>query len=101
MNQASTVPQGVIDIIHAIDAGDLSKLESLLEGGAAPTPKGSPLSPIHAAVTHFHEGQLVCDSRALKLLLEHGADPNFVDQHSGFSALEDVLAMVMPSVRVC
>lgn len=89
----STVPQGVIDIIHAIDAGDISKLNSLLEGGVTPTPKGSPLSPIHAAATHFSEGELVCDSRALQLLLEHGADPDFVDRYSGFSPLEDVLAM--------
>lgn len=93
LDQASTVPQGVIDIIHAIDAGDNSKLQSLLDGGAIPTPKESPLSPIHAAVTHLREGQLVCDSAALKLLLEHGADPNFVDRDSGFSPLEDVLAM--------
>lgn len=93
MNQASAVPQGVIDIIHAIDAGNVPKLKSLLEGGAIPTPKESPLSPIHAAATHLRDGKLVCDSEALKLLLEHGADPNFIDQYSGFSALEDVLAM--------
>jgi ankyrin repeat protein len=93
LNQGSTVPQSVKDIIHAIDAGDIPKLKSLLEGGAIPTPKGSPLSPLHAAATHLREGQLVCDSSALQLLLEHGADPNFVDQYSGFSALEDVLAM--------
>jgi ankyrin repeat protein len=93
MNQTTAAFQGVIDIIHAIDTGDVSKLKSLLDGGATPTPEGSPLSPIHAAATHLRAGRLVCDSAALKLLLEHGANPNFVDQDSGFSPLEDVLAM--------
>ncbi len=93
MSQANGVPRGVIEIIRAIDAGDLSKLKDLLEGGANPTPKGSPLSPLRAAITHFENGQLVCDDAALKLLLNHKADPNFVDQYSGFSALENALSM--------
>lgn len=93
MNQADKVPQDVIEIIRAIDAGDIARLKNLLEGGAVPTPDGSPLSPIRAAITHFRDGQLVCDSAALKLLLDHGADPNFVDQYSGFSALENALSM--------
>lgn len=90
---ANRAPDGVVAIIHAIDAGDIPKLRGLLEGGAVPTPQGSPLSPVHAAITHFRDGQLVCDDAALKLLLDYGADPNFVDQDSGFSALEDALAM--------
>ena len=89
----SQVPEDVLEIIRAIDAGDTPRLKGLLEGGAVPTPEGSPLSPFHAAITHFHNGQLVCDSAAVKLLLDHGADPSFVDQWSGFSALEDALAM--------
>lgn len=93
MSRSSTVPQSVVDIIHAIDAGDLGRLKTLLEGGAVPTPSGSPLSPIHAAITHFRNGQLICDSAALELLLLHGADPNFVDQDSGFAPLEDALSM--------
>ncbi len=93
VNQATQVPQDVIEIIRAIDAGDIPKLTDLLDRGATPTPDGSPLSPIHAAITHFEDGQLVCDSTALKLLLDHKADPNFVDQESGFSALENALAL--------
>lgn len=93
MIQAENVPQDVIEIIRAIDAGDMPRLRRLLERGAVPTPTGSALSPIHAAITHFRDGQLICDSTALKLLLDHGADPDFVDQDSGFSPLEDTLAM--------
>lgn len=93
MSQSQKVPGSVIEIIRAIDTADISKLKSVLEGGANPTPEGSPLSPIHAAITHLREGRLVCDLTALKLLLDHGASPDFIDQHSGFSPLEDALAM--------
>ena len=91
--QAGGVPKDVVAIIRAIDAGDVSELKKLLEGGAVPTPNGSQLSPMHAAITHFRDGQLVCNAAALKLLLDYKADPDFVDQDSGFSALEDALAM--------
>lgn len=87
------VPQDVVNVIHAIDAGDHTELKRLLDEGATPTPPGSPLSPIHAAATHLSNGQLVCDAVAFKMLLDHGADPNFIDEYSGFSALEDALMM--------
>lgn len=90
---SAKAPQDVVRIISAIDSGDLQALRNLLQGGANPTPQGSPLSPIHAAITHFESGQLICDSEALKMLLEYGADPNFVDQYSRFSPLEDALWM--------
>lgn len=86
-------PRDVVAIVRAIDAGDVTSLRDLLERGATPTPPGSPLSPLHAAITHFRDGKLVCDYEALKLLLDHHADPNFVDRDSGFSALEDALYM--------
>ncbi len=89
---APPVPKDVLDIIHAVDAGDHAELERLLKAGATPTPAGSPLSPLHAAATHFGDGKLGCDSAALKLLLDHGADPNFVDPDSGESPLEEVLS---------
>jgi len=87
------VPPSVIEIIRAIDAGDDNLLRTALENGAKPTPDGSPLSPIHAAITHFANGKLLCDTKAMKLLLEHGANPNFVDQDSGFAPLEEALSM--------
>ena len=87
------VPADVVKIINAVDAADYLTLEHLLSSGAKPTPAGSPLSPLHAAITHFSDGKLVCDLRTLKLLLDHGADPNFVDRDSGFTALEDALAL--------
>ena len=93
VSQANKLPPDVAKIIDAIDKGDTSRLKSLLEAGAEPTPRNSPLSPLHAAITHFHDGQLMCNSVALKLLLENGADPNFVDQDSGFAPLEDGLQM--------
>jgi ankyrin repeat protein len=86
-------PQDVIEIINAIDMGDEARLQTLLEKGAVPTPNGSPLSPIHAAITHFAEGKLFCDTKAMKLLLLHGANPNFIDRDSGFAPLEEALAM--------
>jgi ankyrin repeat protein len=87
------VPQEVVRIIDAIDNGDMQSLKSMLDSGVNPTPPSSPLSPIHAAITHFDKGQLLCNQDALKLLLEHGADPNFIDHDSGFSPLEDALQM--------
>jgi ankyrin repeat protein len=87
------VPQDVIAIIKAIDAGDEGRLQTLLENGAVPTPAGSPLSPIHAAITHFADGKLFCDTKAMRLLLDHGANPNFIDQDSGFAPLEEALSM--------
>ncbi len=86
------VPKDVLDIIHAVDARDHAQLKSLLDAGATPTPAGSPLSPLHAATTQFSGLRMVCDSESLKLMLDHGADPNFVDEWSGFTPLEDVLA---------
>ena len=79
ISPATPVPQDVIDIIHAVDAGDHSELQSLLEAGAMPTPEGWPLSPIHRAIISFKSGQLSVDSEALELLLAHGADPSFVE----------------------
>lgn len=93
VSQDSKLPADVAQIIDAIDKGDNSGLKRLLEHGANPTPKNSPLSPLHAAITHFQDGQLICDSVALKLLLANGADPNFVDQDSGSAPLEDALEM--------
>lgn len=93
VSPATRVPQDVISIIHAIDAGDRSELRHLLEAGAMPTPEGSPLSPLRAAITHFRDGALVCDPTALKLMLDHGADPNFVDAYSGFAPLESALSI--------
>jgi ankyrin repeat protein len=93
LDMSKKVPQDVVKIINAIDMGDMATLRSLLEGGAKPTPEGSPLSPIHATITHFAKGKLVCHVEALRLLLAHGADPNFVDQYSKFAPLEDALAM--------
>ena len=93
MSNPGQVPQEVVRIISAIDMGDMQALRDLLQSGANATPPGSPLSPIHAAITHFDKGQLICDSAALNLLLEHGADPNFIDQYSKFSPIEDALAM--------
>jgi hypothetical protein len=89
----SDVPQDVVQIIIAIDNSDVAGLRTLLENGAIPTPDGSPISPIRAATTHFENGKLVCDSEAMKLLLDHGANPNFIDQYSGFAPLEEALAM--------
>src|SRR5262245_46227041 len=89
----SEVPQDVIQIIDAIDKSDEARLRMLLENGANPTPAGSQLSPIRAATTHFSGGKLVCDTKAMKLLLDHGANPNFIDQYSGFAPLEEALAM--------
>jgi len=91
--RTSRVPGDVVEIIRAIDANDIPKLTALLDRGATPTPKDSPLSVLHAAITQFRDGKLICDDTALQLLLDHGADPNFVDQDSGASALEDALAM--------
>ena len=90
---AAVVPADVISLIHAIDEGDRAKLKMLLDAGAAPTPHDSPLSPIHAAITHFQGGKVECDSEALTLLLDHKADPNFVEPDSGFSPREDALSM--------
>jgi hypothetical protein len=87
------VPQDVVEIINAIDMGDQTRLRALLENGAIPTPDGSPISPIRAAITHFANGALICDTKAMKLLLEHGANPNFIDQYSGFAPLEEALSM--------
>ena len=87
------VPPDVIEIIKAIDAGNEGRLQTLLENGAVPTPAGSPLSPIHAAITHFENGKLFCDTKAMRLLLDHGANPNFIDQYSGFAPLEEALSM--------
>lgn len=84
---------GVIEIIHAIDAGDHRQLEALLERSVKPTPIGSPLSPLRAAITHFEGGRLYCDQQALELLLRHGANPNFLDPQSGFTALESATSM--------
>jgi ankyrin repeat protein len=89
----AAVPKDVIEIINAIDVGDEARLRALLENGAVPTPDGSPLSPIHAAITHFSNGKLVCDTNAMRLLLDHGANPNFIDQYSGFAPLEGALFM--------
>jgi ankyrin repeat protein len=93
VSKAAALPPNVERIINAIDKGDLETLKALLEAGAQPTPAGSPLSPIHAAITHFDNGRLVCDLPALRLLIDHGADPNFIDQDSKFAPLEDALAM--------
>jgi hypothetical protein len=90
---APAVPNDVVEIINAIDDGELARLQLLLDKGAAPTPIGSPLSPIHAAITHFANGKLVCDANAIQLLLAHGANPNFIDQYSGFAPLEEALSM--------
>lgn len=90
---APAVPNDVVEIINAIDEGELARLQLLLDKGAAPTPIGSPLSPIHAAITHFANGKLVCDTKAIQLLLAHGANPNFIDQYSGFAPLEEALSM--------
>lgn len=90
--QAPKVPEDVLDIIQAVDEGDHAELERLLKGGATPTPAGTPLSPLHAALTHFGDGKLGCDSTALKLLLDHGADANFIDDDSGFAPLEEALS---------
>ncbi len=87
------VPNDVIEIIHAIDMGDEARLRTLLENGAIPTPAASPLSPIHAAITHFSDGKLVCDTKTIRLLLDHGANPNFIDRDSGFAPLEEALSM--------
>lgn len=89
----AAVPKDVVEIINAIDVGDQARLRALLENGAVPTPDGSPLSPIHAAITHFSNGKLVCDTDAMRLLLDHGANPNFIDQYSGFAPLEGALFM--------
>ncbi len=90
---APDVQKDVIEIVNAIDTGDLGHLQTLLENGAVPTPVGSPLSPIHAAITNYADGRLHCDTKALRLLLDHGANPNFIDQDSGFAPLEEALSM--------
>jgi len=89
----TAAPAGIVQIISAIDGGDTEALSRLLDGGAKPTPPGSRLSALHAAIMHFRRNELGCDSVALKLLLSHGADPNFVDDWSGFAPMEDALAM--------
>jgi ankyrin repeat protein len=86
-------PDDVVSLVNAIDRNDMRELETLLESGARATPPGSPLSPIHAAITHFSNGRLFCNMAALDLLLKHGADPNFIDNYTGFAPLEEALAM--------
>jgi ankyrin repeat protein len=93
LSPTPNVPPDVIRLIDAIDKGNTGTLKALLDGGADPTPSGSPLSTLHAAITHFDNGGLVCDAGALRLLLAHRADPDFVDRDSGFAPLEEALAM--------
>jgi hypothetical protein len=93
LEASSTAPDDIVQIINAIDGGDTEALGRLLDAGAKPTPPGSRLSAIHAAITHFKRNKLGCDSIALNLLLTHGADPNFVDDWSGFAPMEDALAI--------
>ncbi|HEX7238248.1 MAG TPA: ankyrin repeat domain-containing protein [Gammaproteobacteria bacterium] len=80
-------------LIHAIDDGDLAELRALLESGIEPTPSDALLSPLHAAITHFADGQLDCHAAAVELLLSHGADANFLDPYSEFLPMEEALAM--------
>jgi ankyrin repeat protein len=68
-NEPSAAPA----LFEAIYAGDVARIEKILERGADPNAKNPEGSPALA------EAALYADARAVTTLLQHGADPNVRD----------------------
>jgi ankyrin repeat protein len=70
--------RGVSLLLDAVGSRDIARVRALLEGGADPDAKGVARSPLVTAITELDakNRRLVCNVEMVRLLLDHGADPN-------------------------
>ena len=73
----------VTPLLAAVGAGDVEQVRVLLREGAKPDDPAAGRSPLIQAIT-LHDGHAMrCDLPIVRLLLEHGADPNRPDPRIG------------------
>jgi ankyrin repeat protein len=92
---ANADDHGVSDLLAAVGAGDISLVRELLEAGANPNAVNVARSPLITAISQLDQenARLVCNIEIVKLLLDHGADPNIRDPSRDTTPLHFSLAL--------
>jgi ankyrin repeat protein len=73
----------VTPLLVAVAAGDVEQVRVLLSEGAKPDDPAAGRSPLIQAITLRDGHAMRCDLPIVRLLLEHGADPNRPDARIG------------------
>lgn len=83
--------RGISPLLDAVNANDIARVKELLELGAQPDPPGVARSLLGSAIHRIQDGRFVCATDIIRLLLDHGADPNRPDPRIRSYPLEDAL----------
>lgn len=84
---------GVSPLVEAINAGDVEKARALLKAGTNPNESNGRRSAMGSAIAYFKDQKLACNLAMVRILLDHGADPNKIDPIFGSLPLHDALAL--------
>lgn len=68
--------RGISPLLAAVNSGNTPRVRELLEAGAQPDALKVSRSPLVSAIHHIENGRFVCSIDIVRMLLEHGADPN-------------------------
>ena len=83
----------VTPLLHAVATLHEARVAQLLAEGAKPDDPAAARSPLVQAITSFDGKKLFCHEAMVRLLLNHGADPNRPDPTIRVKPLQEALGM--------